>query len=82
MSYLLDFILNGQLDTAEAGSVVRAWWALIHISVQYSFNFLSVSAKVQHTYHKVLTLHGQFTVVILHKSGREEGELVKCKQLQ
>jgi len=68
-SYLLDFILDGQFDTAEAGSVVGARGALIHITVQNGLNFLSVPTKIQHTHNKVFTLHGQLTVVILHDSG-------------
>lgn len=69
-SYLLDFVLDGQYDAAEAGSVVGARRALVHVAVQYGLHFLCVPTKVQHTHHKVLTLHGQLTVVIL--AGREE----------
>lgn len=68
-SYLLDFVLDGQLDTAEAGSVVGAWWTLVHVTIQYGLHFLRVSTKVQNTYYKVLTLHGQLTVVVLHRMG-------------
>ncbi len=70
-SYLLDFVLDGQFDTAEAGSVVGAWRALVHVAVQYGLYFLCVPTKVQHAHHKVLTLHGQLAVVILHESGVE-----------
>lgn len=67
--YLLDFVLDGQLDAAEAGSVVGARRTLVNVAVQYGLHFLCVSTKVQHTHHKVLTLHGQLTVVILREAG-------------
>lgn len=67
--YLLDFVLDGQFDAAEAGSVVGARRRLVHITIQYGLHFLCVSTKVQHAYHKVLTLHGQLPVVILHEAG-------------
>ena len=66
-SYLLDFVLDGQYDTTEAGSAVGARRTLVHVAVQYGLHFLCVPTKVQHTHHKVLTLHGQLTVVILHE---------------
>ena len=73
-SYLLDFILDGQYDTAEAGSVVGAWRTLINVTIQYGLYFLCVPTKVQHTHHKVLTLHGQRTVVILQRGEQHGGE--------
>lgn len=70
-SYLLDFVLDGQFNTAEAGSVVGAWRTLVHVAIQYGLHLLCISTKVQHTNHKVLTLHGQLTVVILQEQGME-----------
>lgn len=69
--YLLDFVLDGQFDAAEAGSVVGARRTLVHIAVQYGLHFLCVSTKVQNAHHKVLTLHGQLTVVILQEAGAD-----------
>lgn len=66
-SYLFDFVLDGEFDTAEAGAIVRAWWAQIHVAVQYGLNLLRVPTKVQHTHYKVFTLHGQLTVVVLQE---------------
>ena len=66
-SHLLDFILDGQFDAAEAGSVVGARRAQVHVTVQYGLHFLCVPTKVQHTHHKVLTLHGELAVVVLHE---------------
>lgn len=77
--YLFDFVLDGQFDTAEAGSVVGARGALVHVAVQYGLYFLCVPTKVQHTNHKVLTLHGQLTVVILY-AGRVENLVGKKRQ--
>lgn len=65
--YLLDFVLDGQFDSAQAGSVVGARWTLVHIAVQDGLHFLCVPAKVQHTHHKILALHRQFPVVILQQ---------------
>lgn len=32
-SHLLDFVLDGQLDAAEAGSVVGAWRTLVDVAI-------------------------------------------------
>lgn len=65
--YLFDFVLDSQFDAAEAGSVVGPWLALVYVTVQYGLHFLRVPTKVQHTHHKVLTLHGQLAVFILQE---------------
>lgn len=69
-SHLFHLVLDGQLDSAEAGSVVGAGGALVHVSVQYGLHLLGVPTQVQHAHHKVLTLHGQLAIVVLHEEER------------
>ena len=70
--YLLDLVLDCQRDPAEAGPVVGAGGALVHVSVQNSLHLLCVTTQVQHAHHKVLALHGQLPVVVLHR--RQDGK--------
>lgn len=65
LSYLLDFVFDGQFNAAEARSVVGARGTLVNVAIQYGLHFLCVSTKVQHAHNKVLTLHRQLPVVIL-----------------
>ena len=66
--YLFDLVLDGELDPAQARPVVFAGRDLVHVSIQNSLHFLSVPAAVQHSHHKVLTLHGELPVVILKET--------------
>lgn len=71
-SHLLHFVLDGQLDAAEAGSVVGARRTQVDVAVQNGLHFLCVSTEVQNAHDKVLALHRQLAVVILQERVRRE----------
>lgn len=69
-SYLFDFVLNGQLHTAQWRSVSLCFHRLrVQIPVQNGLHLFRVPAQIQDTNHEVLALHGQLAIVVLEQRG-------------